>query len=40
MLSDHLDSLVHYKFIDENDRWPYGDQQFKKFVNEHPPLSE
>ncbi len=40
MLSDHLDSLVHYKFIDENDRWPYGDQPFKKFVNEHPPLSE
>lgn len=40
MLSDHLDSLVHYKFIDENDRWPYGDQPFKKFVSEHPPLGE
>ena len=38
MLSDHLDSLVHYKFINENDRWPYGDQPFKKFVNEHPTL--
>ena len=40
MLSDHLDSLVHYKFMDKDDRWPYGEQPFKKFVNEHPPLSE
>ncbi len=40
MLSDYLDSLVYYKFMDKDDRWPYGEQPFKKFVNEHPPLNE
>ncbi len=35
MLDEHLDALVHYKFLAEDDRWPYGDQPFKKFVSKY-----
>jgi hypothetical protein len=27
--------LVHYEFMDKNDRWPYGEQPFTKFVSKH-----
>jgi hypothetical protein len=35
MLEEHLDALVHYQFLCEEDRWPYGDQPFKKFVSKY-----
>lgn len=35
MLEDYVDSLVHYGFMDKNDRWPYGDQPFTKFLSKY-----
>ena len=35
MLDEHLDALVYYKFLSKDDRWPYGDQPFKKFVSKY-----
>jgi hypothetical protein len=35
MLEEHLDALVHYQFLCEEDRWPYGDQPFTKFVSKY-----
>jgi enolase len=35
MLEEYVDSLVHYGFMDKDDRWPYGDQPFTKFVSKY-----
>jgi hypothetical protein len=35
MLEEYIDALVHYEFMDKNDRWPYGEQPFTKFVSKH-----
>jgi hypothetical protein len=35
MLDEHIDALVHYKFMDKDDRWPYGEQPFTKFVSKY-----
>ena len=35
MLDEHLDALVHYQFMDKEDRWPYGQQPFNKFVSKY-----
>jgi hypothetical protein len=35
MLEEYIDALVHYGFMDKNDRWPYGDQPFTKFVSKY-----
>jgi hypothetical protein len=32
MLDEHIDALVHYKFMANNDRWPYGNNQIVKFT--------
>lgn len=32
MLEEHLSSLIHYQFLDKNDRWPYGNIEITKFV--------
>jgi len=35
MLDEHIDALVHYGFMNKDDRWPYGDQPFTKFVSKY-----
>jgi len=35
MLEEYIDALVHYGFMDKNDRWPYGEQPFTKFVSKY-----
>ena len=35
MLEEHLEALVHYGFMDKDDRWPYGDQPFVNFVSKY-----
>jgi hypothetical protein len=35
MLEEHLEALVHYKFMEQDDRWPYGNKPFKKFVSKY-----
>jgi hypothetical protein len=35
MLEEYIDDLVHYGFMDKNDRWPYGEQPFRKFVSKY-----
>lgn len=35
MLEEHIDALVHYKFMEENDRWPYGNEDFTKFISQY-----
>lgn len=35
MLEEHIEALVHYGFLEETDRWPYGEQPFKKFVSKY-----
>lgn len=32
MLDEHIDALVHYKFISDDDRWPYGNNEIVKFT--------
>lgn len=32
MLDEHIDALVHYKFISHDDRWPYGNDEIVKFT--------
>jgi hypothetical protein len=32
MLDEHIDALVHYKFISLDDRWPYGNNEIVKFT--------
>jgi|GEM_PF-1672066 len=32
MLDEHIDALVHYKFISKDDRWPYGNEEIIKFT--------
>jgi hypothetical protein len=32
MMEEHIDALVYYKFMDENDRWPYDNSELKVFV--------
>ena len=33
MLDEHIAALVHYGFMTREDRWPYGQQPFNKFVS-------
>jgi hypothetical protein len=35
MLDEHIDALVHYGFLNKDDRWPYGEQPFTKFVSKY-----
>ena len=35
MLDEHIDALVRYGFMIKNDRWPYGEQPFTKFVSRY-----
>jgi len=35
MLDEHIDALVHYGFMTKDDRWPYGEQPFTKFVSRY-----
>lgn len=35
MLEEHIDALVHYSFMEENDRWPYGNTDFTKFISQY-----
>ena len=35
MLDEHIDALVHYGFMIKDDRWPYGEQPFTKFVSRY-----
>lgn len=32
MMEEYIDALVHYKFMDQNDRWPYDNEDIKLFV--------
>jgi len=32
MLDEHIDALLHYKFISKDDRWPYGNNGIVKFT--------
>jgi hypothetical protein len=35
MLDEHIDALVYYKFIDKEDRWPYGNEDFTQFISHY-----
>ena len=35
MLDEHLCALVHYGFMEKEDRWPYGEQPFVNFVSKY-----
>ena len=35
MLEEHIEALVHYKFMEQDDRWPYGNTPVKKFVSKY-----
>jgi len=32
MMEEHIEALVHYGFMEENDRWPYDNVDMKLFV--------
>lgn len=35
MLDEHIDALVHYKFMDKDDRWPYANDNLNKFIPQY-----
>jgi len=35
MMEEHMKSLVHYKFLDKTDRWPYDNVDIKLFVSKY-----
>ena len=35
MLEEHIDALVHYAFMDQEDRWPYANEGFTKFTSQY-----
>ena len=35
MMDDHIESLIHYNFMDKNDRWPYDNENIKLFVSKY-----
>ena len=35
MLEEYIDALVHYGFMDKHDRWPYGNEDFTKFIAQY-----
>jgi len=35
MLEEYIEDLVQYGFMDKDDRWPYGEQPFTKFVSKY-----
>jgi len=35
MMEEHIKSLVHYKFLDKTDRWPYDNVDIKLFVSKY-----
>ena len=35
MLEEHIDALVHYEFMEDIDRWPYGNEDFTKFISQY-----
>ena len=35
MMDDHLNTMVYYKFLSQNDRWPYDNTDFKNFVSKY-----
>jgi hypothetical protein len=35
MLDEHIDALVHYEFLSQNDRWPYDNEDFTKFTSQY-----
>ena len=35
MMEEHIGSLVHYGFMDQNDRWPYDNVDIKLFVSKY-----
>jgi|688.fasta_scaffold992951_2 hypothetical protein len=32
MLDEHIDALIHYGFLSNDDRWPYGNNEIVKFT--------
>jgi hypothetical protein len=35
MLEEYIDALVHYEFMGKDDRWPYGNEDFTKFIAQY-----
>lgn len=35
MLNEHIDALIHYGFMDKEDRWPYSNEGLKLFVSRY-----
>ena len=35
MLNEHIDALIHYGFMDKDDRWPYSNEGIKLFVSRY-----
>jgi hypothetical protein len=35
MLEEYIDALVHYEFMEKDDRWPYGNEDFTKFISQY-----
>lgn len=35
MLNEHIDALIHYNFMNKEDRWPYSNDGIKLFVSNY-----
>lgn len=35
MLNEHIDALIHYGFMEKDDRWPYSNDGIKLFVSKY-----
>ena len=35
MLNEHIDALIHYGFMEKDDRWPYSNEGIKLFVSRY-----
>ena len=35
MLNEHIDALIHYGFMEQDDRWPYSNEGIKLFVSRY-----
>jgi hypothetical protein len=35
MMEEHIEALVHYGFMEQNDRWPYDNADIKLFVSKY-----
>ena len=35
MLNEHIDALIHYGFMEKDDRWPYSNEGIKLFVSKY-----